>query len=458
MFKLVSSSSAGDGEGREWTVRAPGRVNVVGEHVDYCGFGVLPFALEQDVRVTVSRRSDGMVVAENADPDRFPAATWPASDASFDIRKEALHWSHYVRCGFLSVSELASSKGATPSRWSGLNLKFHGTVPLGAGLSSSSALVVASALACVCGNGLVGCATPEELATSCAAGERHVGTLGGGMDQAISVSAVAGSAMRIEFVPRLTLSPVPLPAGARFVVANSRVVSSKAATAEGRFNLRVVECRIAAAVLASSLVPSRPWHTFSKLRDVSDAAGLDNDLRAMAREAESRLHAGPYTVAEVASVLGSTEQEVMQKLVIRPVNTGAGFELRKRALHVFTEAQRVREFAESCCATPEPSVGSLGALMNASHRSCRDLYDCSCSELDEIVSICLENGASGARLTGAGWGGCAIALVDGDSAASRLVDALKGQFFEKRGFHNCIEEGDLFTTKPSRGASIATFS
>lgn len=85
------------------------------------------------------------------------------------------------------------------------------------------------------------------------------------------------------------------------------------------------------------------------------------------------------------------------------------FKLRQRALHVYSEAARVLQFRDAC---KEGNIQKLGQLMNESHASCRDLYECSCKELDDTVAKCLENKAIGARLTGAGWGGCVVAVFD----------------------------------------------
>lgn len=136
----------------------------------------------------------------------------------------------------------------------------------------------------------------------------------------------------------------------------------------------------------------------------------------------------------------------------RPVN-GDAFLLHDRALHVFSEAARVLEFAR-----PGNSIAALGMLMAQSHASCRDLYQCSCAELDEIVAISTTAGASGARLTGAGWGGCAVALCDGEEAASKVVSHLDAEFFvAKCGMKpgEAQSRGFLFITTPAAGASVS---
>ncbi|CAK9187622.1 unnamed protein product [Ilex paraguariensis] len=102
----------------------------------------------------------------------------------------------------------------------------------------------------------------------------------------------------------------------------------------------------------------------------------------------------------------------------------------------------------------------LGDLMNESHYSCSVLYECSCPELEELVNICRNNGAFGARLTGAGWGGRAVALVK-ENIIPQFILNLKGQFYQSRMDNGVINKNDLglyaFASKPSRGAAIFKF-
>ena len=149
----------------EFIVRAPGRANIIGEHIDYSGFSVLPFALAQDLAIAgaVCPDDDDTVTVINCD-DNFAAtdagssAKFSATDPSFDANKT--HWTNFVRCGFLAVQELLEKKGLAVSKWLGANLAVHGKVPMGSGLSSSSALVVAAALACIRINNLIDIASP----------------------------------------------------------------------------------------------------------------------------------------------------------------------------------------------------------------------------------------------------------------------------------------------------------
>ncbi|KAL8238010.1 hypothetical protein R6Q59_019091 [Mikania micrantha] len=138
------------------------------------------------------------------------------------------------------------------------------------------------------------------------------------------------------------------------------------------------------------------------------------------------------------------------------------YKLFQRACHVYSEANRVYAFKDvvSSNSNEEEKLKRLGELMNDSHHSCSVLYECSCPELEELVKVCIDNGALGARLTGAGWGGCAVALVK-ENIVPRFILNLKEQFYDSRIESGMINKSDiglyLFASKPAIGAAIFKF-
>lgn len=199
------------GRGAAVVARAPGRVNIIGEHIDYSGYGVLPMAIEQSVFVAaawVAAAQDAphrvlRVELENGDEARYPSRRFEFG-ARIEVDASKGDWANYVLCG------LVAAWGAEGAPSGTLRLAVSGSVPPGAGLSSSSALVVASALAASTATGV---ALPREaLAERCRVSEKLVGTEGGGMDQAISLLAQEGSATRVDFAP-LRVASVKLPVG-----------------------------------------------------------------------------------------------------------------------------------------------------------------------------------------------------------------------------------------------------
>jgi N-acetylgalactosamine kinase len=244
--------------------------------------------------------------------------------------------------------------------------------------------------------------------------------------------------------------------GSAFLIGNCLAVSNKAETAHEQYNLRVVECQLASIVLAMKLGVSQAealeYETLSQVQKL--VGSLGDSEKAVAEH----LHEGAYTQDELGSTLGKSLESLLAgssaSLLVLQHNK-AGFQLRNRALHVYSEAARVHKFSDEC--KSQPSLQTLGDLMNASHESCRVLYECSCKELDELVEAFRSAGAIGARLTGAGWGGSAVALVRQDRVKD-VLSRVKEIFFKSRISAGALQDEDiaeaLFASLPSSGAAI----
>ena len=375
--------------------RAPGRVNLIGEHTDYNGLPVFPMALRQEVRVLFRPRDDEKVRFSNPDPE-FPARSFALSP---DVPRERTgDWGNYLKapCQAL-VRRLGPLKG--------IDALLTSTVPVASGLSSSSALVIAVGRALLHANGTE--LPTLELADEMARAERYTGTQGGGMDQAISLGAVEGHASRIEFDP-LRLYETRVPAGWRFVVAHSLVRAEKSGGAQASYNRRREECTEAIANLGSALEPgSAVSPTYPELL-------AEIPLKELLPLAESHVPPG----------------------------------LLPRFRHVVTEAVRVYEAEE---AMRRDDLLTFGILMDASHESLRRDYEVSSPELDRLVALAREGGAAGARLTGAGFGGCIVALTD-DRHLDGVFSSLEGYYGEReyRGPPSTV----LFLAEPSSGATV----
>lgn len=242
----------------DFFVRAPGRVNLIGEHIDYSGYAVLPFALEQDVVVAVKTDTDKQGIRiSNLDP-KFPLREIKPNDVNVDKSKH--DWSNYFLAAYKGIMENHSIQNTLS-----MSIVVHGTVVMGSGLSSSSACVCAFALAISTSHGLS--ISKTDLANITCKCERYIGLEGGGMDQAISFLAQPGTAKLIEFNP-LRNFDVILPQGATFVICNSLVESTKYMTAATNYNRRVFECKLSTAVLAKKL--GLEWRNTKKLKDVQE--------------------------------------------------------------------------------------------------------------------------------------------------------------------------------------------
>ncbi|KAF4727352.1 galactokinase [Perkinsus olseni] len=429
-------------------VRSPGRVNLIGEHIDYNGFGVLPCAIERYTFIAAGLSEEGtsdLLSLRHMDEKEFTPKVITALPDATPIPVH--HWTNYVLAAYLGLREKLGAEALPTGRC--IRMVVTGNLPRAAGVSSSSSLVVAAALAILGVFGIEDKLTRLQLAGVCAACERFVGTAGGGMDQAAILLSRRGAATHITFTPVLKAEPVPLPQGSQFIVANSLVSSAKAETAPFRYNKRVFECRIAAYLvhrglgLDEALVKDICTYNFA---DLMNNTGV-TDLSQMLNKCEAILPEDSQTREEVISAV------VPQSIIDRLLDHRCGrsvwelnddFHLLERTRHVYTEANRVLAFAAG-----GKSLTDLGHMLTDSHKSCSGDYDCSCSELDDLVKCFLEAGALGARLTGAGWGGCVVAMVrEGES--EQVMAAVRKSYYDKRGLAGTNDV--MFSFEPADGA------
>jgi galactokinase len=325
-------------------VRAPGRVNLIGEHTDYNDGFVMPMAIERDVCVALRPRSDHRVALASANFNQ--QATFGLDDVRHDDGKAK--WSEYVR----GVAWAMLEKGL-PLR--GMDAVISGDVPIGAGLSSSAAMEVAAAWAFQTAGGFR--MDPADMALLCQKAENAwVGMRCGIMDQFISVVGQRDHCVLID-CRSLSYQAVPLPHGHSFVICNSMV---RRGLVDSAYNERRAQCEEGVRLLQKHLPGIKA------LRDVS----LEQ-LEAHRRDLPDLTY--------------------------------------RRCRHVVSENTRVLHSIEALKAG---RAAEFGKLMNASHDSLRDDYQVSRKELDMLVEIARATpGCLGSRLTGAGFGGCTVSLV-----------------------------------------------
>ena len=337
---------------------APGRVNLIGEHTDYNDGFVLPMAIARAALVAFRPRNDGVLRAHSIAFD----ATKEAAIASL-AAPGGHDWFAYVA----GVLWAFASEGLPVC---GLDVVVDGDVPIGAGLSSSAALEMATARALCAATG-----SPWQPARMAKLGQRaenaYVGMNCGIMDQFASAACEPGNALLLD-CRSLETRAVPLPKGVAVVVMDTGARRSLAASA---YNERRAACERVVAEIART----RPG--IAALRDVSA-----EDLEA------------------VKARLDETDA--------------------KRASHVIAEIARPAALA---AAFGEGDLVKAGRLMKESHVSLRDLYEVSCEELDLITGLARRQPSCyGARMTGAGFGGCGIALVDEGDVAAFCEEVLFG--------------------------------
>ncbi|KAF1812775.1 Galactokinase [Eremomyces bilateralis CBS 781.70] len=420
---------------------------------------------------------------QNVDAEKFAAREFEVpQNGDFDIDATALEWSNYFKSGLRGALELLKSKQKTsePFQPAGMDILIDGTVPPGGGLSSSAAFVCASALAAMRANG-VEKVDKTELVELAVVSERAVGVNSGGMDQAASVFSARGSALYVSFVPELKAKLVSFPETDPelvFLIAQSFVVADKHVTAPIHYNLRVVECTIAANVLfkifglkgslpedKSPLGNSlRSFHEayFQQKEGVSDPSAVSVDefqvqLTKLVQLTEDyMIQEEGYTREEIGELLGIDPAEIDKRFCSKFAVRAERFKLRQRALHVFTEALRVGHFYRILTDSGSKSTGKevleeLGSLMNTTQESCRDIYECSCPELDTLCELARGAGSYGSRLTGAGWGGCTVHLVPKDKVEA-IKDAWRVGYYAKK----WPEVGDQDLEKWRGGAVVVS--
>lgn len=357
--------------------RAPGRVNLIGEHTDYNEGWVMPAAIEFSTVVAVAPRSDHelRVASLNFHEERaFPLGGEPLPEDN---------WTDYVQ----GVALMLERSGTLVS---GANMMVWGDVPLGAGLSSSASIEVATAIALLAISGAA--MTRGQIARLCQRAENEfVGARCGIMDQFISANGKAGHALMLD-CRSLHYELVPIPEQVSIVVANTMV---KHQLSGGEYNTRRAECEEGVRLLQRGLP------RVQSLRDVS------------------------------ATQLEKLKSE-LPELIYR------------RCRHVVSENERVAEFAE---ALSTGDLESAGHAMWASHHSLRDDYEVSCRELDVMVDIASTvPGTIGSRMTGGGFGGCTVSLVRNDA-----VEAFQGriarQYIEATGI-----VPEIYVTRAADGA------
>lgn len=367
---VAAAFHATTGHDAEGVWAAPGRVNLVGEHLDYNGGPVLPFAIEHRGLVAAGRRDDGRwrLVSRQDDlvwtggPDDLVPGTVPG-------------WAGYAAGVVWALREAGHD---VP----GLDLVVDGRVPVGAGLSSSASLTSGVAVAVADLLGLPGADLADEpgrrdLAHACVRAENvFAGAPTGGMDQAVVLRAHAGHALLLDCTS-FDVEHVPLPLGggapAELLVVDTRAHHSHT---DGAYGGRRAACETAARQLG---VP--------RLADVT-LDGLDRAMAALDDD-----------------------------------------ELRRVVRHVVTETDRVHRVA---ALLRDGRLDATGPLLLASHHSMRDDFRISVPELDLVVTAAVAAGALGARMTGGGFGGSAVVLCG--SGTAQDVGASVHDAFSRAGF------------------------
>lgn len=379
----------------QWVVRAPGRVNLIGEHTDYNDGFVLPLAIDRAVWIALRRRDDRRVVVESADfnaraefcldelgeeyGQRLECRQRPEPTGPAESRQTGA-WTEYLK----GVAWSLQGAGCQLSGWEGV---VRGDVPVGAGLSSSAAVEMATARAFAAASDLMW--DPARMALLAQKAENQwVGVNCGIMDQLISGCGKAGHAVLID-CRSLDIQQVPLPPETLVVVLDT---NTRRGLVESAYNQRRAQCEAAARTFGVKALRDVPLVEFQRRAGELDA------------------------------------------------------ETARRARHVITENERTLQAA---AALRHADAVTAGRLMNHSHRSLRDDYEVSSEALDAMVEAAQAHPACyGARMTGAGFGGCAVALIKAD-AADDFTAFTAAEYTRRTG-----KSPSVYVCKATNGAEI----
>ena len=454
-------------------VCTPGRVNLMGRHVEHRGGSVNVLATEAATVFVAAPRADGTVHVANLDPAYAEGSF--AVDEAADVRaplggdaatRAWLAWLAQPRVR----AALAASRGAwtnyvkgavfrlqraTDLPLCGMDVMATGNIPVAAGLSSSSSVVVASMLALAAVNGLD--LEPAELVPLCGEAEWFVGSRGGAGDHAAMLCSREGSLTRLDFAPFGVGPSMRLPARYAVLVANSLEQAKKSEGSRDRFNACVAAYEFA-LLLVRRAFPERQLAVFRDLARVRPFAegyrllraiprtATRDSLRALLPESGERLdeifatHADPgvYDLRGVALFgLGECARAACAMDVLK-----AGDCAR------FGELMKISHASEAPRAVTDAVLDDLAAR-NVNYADAVGAYGCSTPRIDSLCALLDRTpGVLGSELAGAGLGGCVLALVEADRAEA-VLDVLAREFYAPLGANS-----SAFVCAPSRGASV----
>jgi galactokinase len=403
--------------------RAPGRVDLMGSHTDYHQGYDLPMALDKDTVMAAGKRQDQKIVLANTD-DHFAFEEFILETEI--LRSKPGSWENYVKA---SAQAFIRSYGL--DRINGMNAVVAGcspySVPIAVGLSSSSALVISAAVALAHLHDLT--MEPKRFARFCGEAEWYVGTRGGFMDHFTSILSQKGHLLFLDCRPvqvsdteTFITTDIPLPQGYDVVICNTNVKKEKSASLE--YNTRVLECKLGIELLKSHF-PEAQY-----LRDIPADAPLHTLLPVS------------VTLNELTDIL---ERDTLKRVLQdHQISVSQKLKILPRCQHVVSENRRV---LRGCELLRSGNIEAFGELMTESYRSIRNNFEASCAELDQMIAIVLRApGALGARIAGAGWGGCAVTLVKTSELAA-FQTQVTAAYYQRTGIHP-----QLFICQPSQGA------
>ena len=489
-LRLVNLFKEVYGDGDVTIIRAPARINIIGEHIDYIEYFrtcVLPFgSREYDMLMVMRPRNDDRVraatTAEGFEPKEFCLSDFP----QLDVEKPAderwlgylnelgvppVSWDNYIKASAFYLKNMYPHADLR-----GMDVLLDSTVPIAGGASSSSGLVVVAGAGMRIANDMA--IDKDELADSASKAEWYVGTRGGKMDQATICLAESAKALLITFEP-FSIQPVAMPdTGYKWITFYTRP-ADKGSKVMSEYNERSIVSRFIIPALLEEILPAAGNHKGTPLTTRILREDWEKLLNAIAERDVEKIEKSAETVAQIINLLPETitlreigerfpamyaEAKGLYPVLFEVRGEESELKIKDRAQHHFgevlrtlTSAKLLRE-AKECensifADLQSAKMREVGRLMYETHESLRKLYGISTADLNKVVAIAKSvNGVCGARLMGGGFGGNVIALVEEESA-DELIEAVQREYYTPENRDGRAENSTLVST-PGDGLTV----
>ena len=492
-LKLATKFQEIYGDGAITIIRAPARINIIGEHIDYIEYfqtRVLPFgSREYDMLMAMRKRDDDCVkvvtTAEGLEPNEFCISDFPRN-AQYQNRDKywleylntigvpETNWVNYVKASAFYLQNMHPAMNLK-----GMDILIDSTIPVAGGASSSSALVVLSALGLRLANNLK--IDKDEIAESSSKAEWYVGTRGGKMDHATICFAELSKALLITFNP-FNAQPISTPTkpphagaggGYKWITFYTQP-ADKGSKVMSEYNERSIVSRLLIPILLENILAENPrlhedWNCVLAAIEKGEVKLIENNKDLINQIIDSLPES--MTLNEVKARFPKlyVEAKGLYPALFEVRGEEGKLKIRDRAKHHLGEITRVLKAAEmlnsaveaqnkdfrlskrSCIETLESEqMRKVGQLMSETHDSLRNLYEISTDDINKVVEIAKRvRGVYGARVMGGGFGGNVLVLVE-DESVSEVIENVETEYYAPQG-RNGLKENSILISTPGEG-------
>jgi len=476
-LKLATKFQELYGDGSITIIRAPARINIIGEHIDYIEYfqtRVLPFgSREYDMLMAMRQRDDDCIraatTAEGLEANEFCISDFP-KDVQYQNRDEywleylntlgipETNWANYVKASAFYLQNMHPAMNLK-----GIDILIDSTIPVAGGASSSSALVVLSAVGLRHANNLK--IDKNEIADSSSKAEWYVGTRGGKMDHATICFAELSKALLITFNP-FNAQPISTPAEGYKWITFYTQPADKGSKVMSEYNERSIVSRLLIPGLLENILAENPklhaaWNRVLAAIEKCEVKLIENNNEVINQIIDSLPET--MTLNEVKARFPKlyVEAKGLYPALFEVRGEEGKLKIRDRAKHHLDEITRVLKAAEMLNSALEAQnkdleseqMRKVGQLMYETHDSLRNLYEISTDDINKIVEIAKRvRGVYGARVMGGGFGGNVLVLVE-DESISELIENVETEYYAPQG-RNGMEENSILISTPGDGVMV----